>query len=97
MTRQAGQGGAPQFGGGTRGTIQAIEGDVLVITANQGTIRVETTDTTLIEKYMAVGIDDLEVDEQVIVLGRQNDDGSITARSIQLMRAPQIGQPSGGQ
>ncbi|MBN1582176.1 MAG: hypothetical protein JXA89_15840 [Anaerolineae bacterium] len=97
LTRQAGQGDATQFGGGIRGTIQAIEGEVLVITANQETIRVETTDTTLIEKYMAVGVDDLEVDEQVIVLGRQNDDGSITARSIQLVRTSQIGQPSGGQ
>jgi hypothetical protein len=97
MTRRVGRGAATQLGGGVAGTIRAIEGEVLVINASEGTIRVETTDTTLIEKYMAVGVDDLEVDEQVVVLGRRNDDGSITARSIQLLRAPQTGQPPGGQ
>ena len=97
MTRQVGRGDAAQLGSGVTGTIQAIEGEVLVINTSEGTIRVETTDTTLIEKVMAVGVNDLEVDEQVVVLGRQNDDGSITARSIQPLRAPQTGQPPGGQ
>jgi hypothetical protein len=97
LTRQAGRGDATQLGTGVRGTIQAIEGEVVVINASEGTIRVETTDTTLIEKYVAVGVDDLEVDEQVVVLGRRNDDGSITARSIQPLRGPQFGQPPGEQ
>jgi len=97
LTRQAGRGGVTQSGDGIRGTIQAIEGEVLVISASEGTIRVETTDTTLIEKTMPVGVDELEVDEQVVVLGRRNDDGSITARSIQPLRGLQIGQPPGGQ
>ena len=97
LTRQAGREDATQLGSGIRGTIQSIEGEVLIINAGEETIRVETTDTTLIEKYMAVGVDDLEVDEQVIVLGRRNDDGSITARSIQPIRVPQFGQPPGGQ
>jgi len=97
MTRQVGRGDTAQLSGGVMGTIQSVEGQVLVIDSSEGTIRVETTDTTLIEKTMPVGIDDLEVDEQVIVMGRRNDDGSITARSIQPLRAPQIGQPAGGQ
>jgi hypothetical protein len=97
MTRQVGQGSAAQLGGGVMGTIQAIEGGVLVINSSEGTIRVETTDTTLIEKTMPVGVDDLEVDEQVVVTGRRNDDGSITARSIQPLRSPLFGQPPGGQ
>jgi hypothetical protein len=85
------------LGGSVTGTIQSIEGQALVIDSREGTIRVETTDTTLIEKTMPVSIDDLEVDEQVIVMGRQNDDGSITARSIQPLRALQFGQPAEGQ
>ena len=96
-TRQAGQGGATPLGEGVMGTIQEIDGQVLVINTGQETVRVEVSDTTLIQKTMPVGIDALEVDEQVIVLGRQNDDGSITARSIQPFRAQQFGQPSGGQ
>jgi hypothetical protein len=97
VTRQAGQGDATQLGNGVMGTIQEIDGQVLVINTGQETVRVQVSDTTLIQKTMPVGIDALEVDEQVIVMGRQNDDGSITARSIQPFRAPQFGQPSGGQ
>jgi hypothetical protein len=97
MTRQAGRGDTAQPAGGVVGTIQSIEGQVLVIDSTEGTITVETTDTTLIEKTMPVSVDDLEVDEQVIVMGRRNDDGSITARSIQPLRALQFGQPAGGQ
>jgi hypothetical protein len=96
-TRQAGQGDAPAMAGGVLGTIQSIEGQTLTIESTDGTIQVETTDTTLIEKTMPVTIDDLEIDEQIIVMGRENDDGSITARSIQPLRAPQFGQPAGGQ
>lgn len=96
-TRQVGQGDASVTAGGTMGTIQSIEGQTLTLESTDGTIKVETTDTTLIEKTMPVTINDLEVDEQVIVMGRQNDDGSITARSIQPLRAPQFGQPAGGQ
>jgi hypothetical protein len=53
---------------------------------------VHATDTTLIEKYMTVGVADLQAGERVVVSGSQNDDGSVTARSIQSMRnfqAPQ--------
>ncbi|MFL7811757.1 MAG: DUF5666 domain-containing protein [Anaerolineae bacterium] len=96
-TRQAGQGNAFSAAGGVVGTIQSIEGQTLTLESTDGTIKVETTDTTLIEKTMPVTIDDLEVDEQVIVMGRENDDGSITARSILPLRAPQFGQPAGGE
>ena len=96
VTRQAGRGNAASAGG-VMGTIQSIEGSVLVIESNEGTIRVQTTDTTLIEKTMPVGVEDLAVDEQVVVAGVRNDDGSITARSVTPIRFPQAGQPVGGQ
>jgi hydrogenase maturation factor len=69
------------------GTIKAVEGDTLVVTTEKGEIRVQTTDTTLIEKSMALEVGDLEVGEQVMVSGSQNDDGSITARSIRISAA----------
>lgn len=95
--QQGEQGDTAQFGGGIRGTIQAVEGDSLVINADDGIIKVQTTDTTMIEKNMPVGVGDLEVGEMVVVSGPQNEDGSVTARSIMSIRAFQLGQPAGGE
>ncbi len=94
--QQRGQGASTQFGGGIRGTIEAIEGDTLVISTDEGIIRVQTTDTTMIEKNMPVKVDDLEVGEMVVVSGPQNEDGSITARSIMSVRAFRLDQPQEG-
>jgi hypothetical protein len=94
---QEGQGGATLVGGGVRGTIEAIEGDTVVINTDDGIIRVQTVDTTMIEKNMPVGVSDLEVGEMVVVSGPQNDDGSITARSIMSMRTFQFDQSQGGE
>jgi hypothetical protein len=95
--QQGEQGDTTQFGGGIRGTIEAVEGDSLVINSDEGIIRVQTTDTTMIEKNMPVGVGDLEVGEMVVVSGPQNDDGSVTARSIMSIRAFQFGQPAEGE
>jgi hypothetical protein len=65
----------------------------LVISTDEGTIRVHTTDTTLIEKYVSVNPGDLEIGEQVVVSGSRNDDGCLTARSIRSMRGFQFLQP----
>jgi hypothetical protein len=72
------------------GTIEQVEGTTLVITTDTGSVRVQTSDTTLIEKTMSVGVGDLRVGERVMVSGSKNDDGSYTARSIQSLR----GQPT---
>jgi len=90
------QGDTTPSGGGIWGTIEGIEGETLVINSDEGIVKVQTTDTTLIEKNMPVGVSDLETGEMVIVVGRQNDDGSVTARSIQALQAFRLGQPSGG-
>jgi len=94
QTPQPGQRGAPGAGGGIMGTIEEIQGNTLVINTGTETIRVQTTDTTLVQKYMSVTVGDLKVNEQVIVSGSRNADGSYTARSIQSLRAiPSV--PSG--
>lgn len=104
--RQGEQGDAPQFGSGmmgamgamgTMGTIEGVEGETLIINSNEGLIRVQTTDTTLIQKNMPVGVGDLEIGEAVVVSGPQNDDGSITARSVMSVGAFRFDQPSGGE
>jgi hypothetical protein len=94
---QGGQGNTTQFGGGIRGTIESVEGDTVVLNTDDGIIRVQTTDTTMIEKNMPVSVGDLEVGEIVVVSGPQKEDGSITARSIMSMRAFQLDQSQGGE
>jgi hypothetical protein len=92
-TPPAGREGALRIGGGLVGTIEEIEGLTLVVRTAEETIRVQTTDTTLIEKSMTVTVGDLEIGEQVTVAGSRNDDGSLTARSIRSMRSFQFQQP----
>jgi hypothetical protein len=96
-TPQPGQEGAARLGGGILGTIEVIEGDILMVNTQEGTLEVRTTDTTLIEKYSSVGVEDLESGEQVMVSGSRNDDGSVAARSIRALQGRQLpnqpGQP----
>ena len=72
-------------GGFSVDTIQAIDGNTITLSTADGTVKVITSDTTYIQKYMAATVADLEVGESVIVSGTENDDGSITARSIRVM------------
>lgn len=72
-------------GGGSVGTIQSIDGNKLVISTESGNLTVLTSDTTLIQKFDSVGVDKLQVGEQVTVSGSKNADGTITARSIRSM------------
>ncbi len=88
-TPQPGQGGAERFAGGIMGTIEAVEGDTLIVTTQEGNISVRTTDTTLLEKYTTVAVGDLEAGERVVVSGTRHDDGSYTARSIRVLPASQ--------
>ncbi len=70
------------------GEIQSIDGDILlVVDANGAEKRVQVTNTTLIEKNASVDVTDLAAGETVIVSGSENDDGSITARSVQVAQA----------
>lgn len=92
------QGGAfNQAGAGqTVGTIESIEGNVVTVKTQNSSVKVTTTDTTLIQKQMDVTVQDLTVGEQVIVSGSQAADGTTTARSIRVMQLPQgFGQGTG--
>jgi hypothetical protein len=98
----AGQGGAAGGfaapAGMTFGEIESIDGATLTLaTQSDGTLAVQVTDTTLIEKNASVDVTDLVVGEMVIVSGSENDDGSITARSVQVSPAGRfMGGPSAG-
>ena len=86
--QERGLGGFGGQGEGLIGQIEEIDGDTLIITNVSGQqTRVQITDTTLIEKYASVTVAELEPGEQVTVSGSENEDGSITARSVQVAPA----------
>jgi hypothetical protein len=91
VQRQFGQAGGGQIaalGGGLMGQIEEIDGNSLLVTGFDGQkTSVQATDTTLIEKYASVTVADLQIGEEVVVSGSENEDGSITARSIQVAPA----------
>jgi len=85
---QAGGGPSSASAGGLVGQIEEIDGSSLVVTGFDGQkTTVQATETTLIEKYASVTVADLVAGEQVVISGSQNEDGSITARSIQVAPA----------
>jgi hypothetical protein len=89
------QGGRPDGAGGTMGSVASVEGNVVTITKQDGSsVRVQIAESTLIEKNMTVTLADLTVGEQVIVSGTANEDGSITARSIQSLRGMAASAPA---
>mgnify|MGYP001768331299 CR=1 FL=1 len=76
------------------GQIESIEGNTLLIAGAEGQqTQVQVTDTTLIEKNASVTVADLETGETVMISGSENDDGSITARSLQVAPAGRMGRP----
>ena len=80
---QGGQAPRGNGGGGVVGTIASIEGNTLTLTTQDGaTVRVQASDTTLVERNVSGTVGDLAPGEQVVVAGTTNDDGSVTARSI---------------
>ena len=81
-----GRGGTQLQGGGLAGTIESVSGMEVVLKTDEGSVTIKTTDSTLIEKTVNVGVGDLTVGESVMVSGSKNDDGSYTARSIQSLR-----------
>ena len=89
-----GRGGVQFQGGGLAGTIESVSGTTVVIKTEQGSVTVQTTDSTLIEKNVSVTVGELVVGENVMVSGSKNDDGSYTARSIQSLRGRAL-TPSG--
>ncbi len=84
-------------GGMVFGEIQSIGDGVMTITDQSGEeIVVYVADTTLIQKQAEVTLADLQEGETVIISGNRGDDGSITARMLQVSPGGGFfGQPGG--
>ena len=82
-------------GGMLFGEIQSIGSGELTITDESGQqVQVYVTDTTLIQKQASVTLADLQEGETVVISGSRGDDGSITARMLQVsLGAGFLGQP----
>jgi hypothetical protein len=87
-------------GGSLFGEIASIgDGEITIVDQSGEQVQIYVTDTTLIQKQADVMLSDLEEGETVVISGSRGDDGSITARTLQV--APAGGffgrSPDGGE
>jgi hypothetical protein len=72
-------------GGSLFGEIQSIgDGEMTIVDQSGEQVKIYVTDTTLIQKQADVTLADLEEGETVVISGSTGDDGSITARTLQV-------------
>lgn len=72
-------------GGSLFGEIQSIgNGEMTIVDQSGEQVQIYVTDTTLIQKQAEVTLADLAEGETVIISGSRGDDGSITARTLQV-------------
>jgi hypothetical protein len=82
-TFQPGMGGGMMGGvGGTMGTVDEIEGDVITLETPTGVVLVYITDGTTIQKMTEGSLDDILPGDNITVSGEEEDDGSIEATNI---------------
>jgi hypothetical protein len=92
-----GQGGQGR-GGMLSGQVESIADGVMTIADSKGKqTQVKVTDTTLIQKQASVPLSNLQTGESVLVSGSQNSDGSITARSVQVVNGAALEAPTDNQ
>ena len=89
-------------GGSLLGEIQSIGDGLMTIVDQSGDqVKIYVTDTTLIQKQAEVSLAELEEGETVVISGSRADDGSITARMVQVASAlgfnPRGDVPAGGE
>jgi hypothetical protein len=72
-------------GGSLFGEIQSIgDGEMTIVDQSGDQVTIYVTDTTLIQKQAEVTLADLAEGETVVISGSRGDDGSVTARMLQV-------------
>ena len=93
-----GNGGA-RFGG-TRGTVESVDGDTITIKTQDGqTVTVKVGSTTTVTKVASGSASDIATGDTLVVRGQTASDGSTTAQSITVGDASALasgGFPGGG-
>lgn len=68
--------------GGTVGTVEKVEGNIITVNTPQGSVSVLVADDTPIQKMGEGTIADISPGENITVSGEQKEDGSIQATNI---------------
>ncbi len=90
--------GGPGGGGFAAGTVAAINGNTMTVTATDGTsIAVTTSSTTTVTTVQPASISDLKAGETLRVVGRTTSNGSVTANAIQEGAGGGLGGFGGGR
>jgi hypothetical protein len=74
--------GIPSGIGGTVGTVEKVEGNVVTLNTSTGTVLVDIGNSTSIQKMAEGSLADISTGEAITVSGNKTADGSIEARSI---------------
>ncbi|GLY51107.1 hypothetical protein [Lentzea sp. NBRC 102530] len=75
--------GGGQFGRGTIGTIDHVDGTtVYVKTQNGQVVKVSTSDSTKVEIFSEGKLSDLKAGQQVVVQGQAGSDGTVNGQTI---------------
>lgn len=82
--------GNGRFGGnlagrGTTGEVKSVDGDTLTLSTAQDVVTIHISDSTEIQMTVSGTVADLEPGINVIVIGEQEDDGTITASQVQII------------
>jgi hypothetical protein len=77
---------------GAAGTLSSINGNVLIVTTNQGQVTVNAGAAVQVEKTVSGTLSDLQVGEFITVAGSADANGAIAATSIDTLSQGQITQ-----
>lgn len=75
---------APEGRPPTTGTVERLEGTILIVSTPNGPARV-ALDGAQIQKLTAGSVEDLKAGARVLISGERRDDGTVAARSIQIL------------
>ncbi len=94
---QAGRGGFFTNNGTSvvRGQVAKVDSNSLTVTLRDGSSKVVLLSGATVDKTVAGAVSDITSGVQVMVIGKTNSDGSVSAQTVQLN--PQFGGPGGGQ
>jgi hypothetical protein len=75
------------FGGNTTGEIKSIDGDTLTVTTLRNEVKATLSEATKIEKSQPGAASDLQIGQQVYIVGERDANGNISAAQIVIMPA----------
>jgi hypothetical protein len=71
------------------GVVEKLEGNTITLTGGAGSTKVIVDKTTTISRSAEGVLGDIRAGDQVLVYGKRNDDGTISATSIIIVPAAQ--------